>query len=749
MGHLINPIAYRLGHSRSWEDSWFTKSIYYPEFLHSILRIRQYIYYFWTTRFMEKKGILLSHLNIYKFTKELLIKIFLYNTDYEKYVYSFFARGVGIFSDSFYYRLKKKKKRKEPFSYQRYKPDLFFLLFLYHSYFSKMKVKRRKRYQNAFIYLLNSKNKKIRMKLLPTKQKEDVDFVSYKTQERVFLNNSYLDKVRNNKLNSFIALQEDDNILQKNSSLKIPAYENKIRLLSSKRLNLGFLDFLIYIFLKINMINKKKEDQIRNKKNRKKVEMIMNYQTKIQQWIVFLKKYIEINIKLSRKEDRGRSLRNFYFFLVFIVKVIEKVKSNSSRVKFRLRELNLRLIRLFIFNRVFTQFAFFYGKFLSYILNLLSNWKNFKFKFCFISNNSVNARFLTRYMGLKLKKKFPLFVVINPLKKEFRKLSNKKKDRKSGLLFNYFSSKIIKDKAKIDYKVCYTNVLKYLYNKYFVFYYSYYKENKLLITFDIFVFIFFLKKNYKYNFFLILLKKKFYNNNVWLKYKKKRVLSKKWIQFLNVLLKNRICKLLLIENLNVISRLYFYIKNKLLINLFFSKGRQNVDNLVNVYFALRGDNETFFFYNSNYIYLTIDFFFRNYNLLNNDTLLSINTNILLMSTYLFNSFMFYKFVQYSFNELVSYLNINKKKYYLKMKELFSTSSYILGYKMSLKGRFTRKQRASSVWFHQGFVPLNTIKGCVDYSFFTIPLKNSAVSIKLWLYKNTNGIIWDNKFLSKR
>jgi hypothetical protein len=58
--------------------------------------------------------------------------------------------------------------------------------------------------------------------------------------------------------------------------------------------------------------------------------------------------------------------------------------------------------------------------------------------------------------------------------------------------------------------------------------------------------------------------------------------------------------------------------------------------------------------------------------------------------------MFYLYVQYGFSSLFSYLKINKKSYYFKMKELYSTSSFILGYKMSFKGRFTRKQRASSV-----------------------------------------------------
>jgi len=92
--------------------------------------------------------------------------------------------------------------------------------------------------------------------------------------------------------------------------------------------------------------------------------------------------------------------------------------------------------------------------------------KNFKFKFCFITNNSVNAKFLTRYMGLKLKRKFPLFFVVNPLKKELRKLSNKKKEKKFNLLFYFFSSKIKLNKMSLNYKQSFINILTYLYKKY-------------------------------------------------------------------------------------------------------------------------------------------------------------------------------------------------------------------------------------------------------------------------------------------
>ncbi len=114
--------------------------------------------------------------------------------------------------------------------------------------------------------------------------------------------------------------------------------------------------------------------------------------------------------------------------------IIYKVRRTSSRIQFKLRELNLKLIRLFLSNKILKIFGIFYGKFLSHILSLFIKIENFNFKFCFITNNSVNAKFLTRYMGLKLKRKFPLFTVVNPLRKELRKLSRKKKRKESKFI---------------------------------------------------------------------------------------------------------------------------------------------------------------------------------------------------------------------------------------------------------------------------------------------------------------------------
>jgi hypothetical protein len=219
---------------------------------------------------MEKKGILLSHFYIYKLSKILLIKIFLYNTDFEKYIYSFFARGVGIFSDSFYYRLKRKKKKNEPFRYERYKPDLFFLLFLYYGYFSKIKIKRKKRSKKGFFFKIKKKNN----------LKENFDsFNHYFFKKREHLSQKYLNKLKNSDLNFFFKLSDK---MKKNKIFNISAYENKIKELNSKKLNMGFLDFLVYIFFKINMLEKKEEDILRARKSRKSLEMILNYPVKFQ-----------------------------------------------------------------------------------------------------------------------------------------------------------------------------------------------------------------------------------------------------------------------------------------------------------------------------------------------------------------------------------------------------------------------------------------------------------------------------------
>lgn len=55
---------------------------------------------------------------------------------------------------------------------------------------------------------------------------------------------------------------------------------------------------------------------------------------------------------------------------------------------------------------------------------------------------------------------------------------------------------------------------------------------------------------------------------------------------------------------------------------------------------------------------------------------------------------------------------------------------ILGFKFHFCGRFSRKQRASSIWVVSGALPLNTTHVYIDYAFSEVVLKNSICSIKV-------------------
>jgi ribosomal protein S3 len=86
------------------------------------------------------------------------------------------------------------------------------------------------------------------------------------------------------------------------------------------------------------------------------------------------------------------------------------------------------------------------------------------------------------------------------------------------------------------------------------------------------------------------------------------------------------------------------------------------------------------------------------------------------------------------NWLFAYLNINKRKVRLGRSV---TPRYLIGFKFHCLGRFTRRQRASSKWVDAYKMPLNTLSAFIDYGFFTIPLRNSAIAVKVWLYKDKN------------
>ena len=68
---------------------------------------------------------------------------------------------------------------------------------------------------------------------------------------------------------------------------------------------------------------------------------------------------------------------------------------------------------------------------------------------------------------------------------------------------------------------------------------------------------------------------------------------------------------------------------------------------------------------------------------------------------------------------------------------------MLGFKLHFVGRFSRRQRASSIWFMQGKIPLNTIEAKIEFGYYTIPLFNSAVRVKIYINR---GIAFDEYWI---
>jgi hypothetical protein len=57
-------------------------------------------------------------------------------------------------------------------------------------------------------------------------------------------------------------------------------------------------------------------------------------------------------------------------------------------------------------------------------------------------------------------------------------------------------------------------------------------------------------------------------------------------------------------------------------------------------------------------------------------------------------------------------------------------SLLYGYKFHFSGRFTRKQKAASLWYSKGANPVSSMAHDVEYGFHTVTLKYSACTLKV-------------------
>jgi hypothetical protein len=646
MGHLINPIAFRLNFFKSWEDSWFVKNIYYPEFFNGMLKLRNYLYYFLTEKKILKSGIFLSNFFIIKYNKIYIINIYIYHIDFEKLSFECIN---NLYSSFFSYnRNNKIRKISNFFKLFINNIDVFFFIIFFYKIFYKKKIIKKKNICKFFqtnLFLKSNdfqdyyKNLLLKCNEIIINKLFNVDFFKKKELE--------LKELKLNEKYEYNILINYNNLLLKNKNFK--EYEYKSYKLSKNKIddpysNLTLFEFVMFLLKKVGF----------NSKNK-----IFDKILKFKCMILFLSIFKNLDYKFTKIK------LNYSFLLFFFISLLKSILINLKNIKIKANKNNIRnKVYFLLYNYLGYKFFFKEFKiiisFLNNIFFILNKVRNISYRFFFLSNRNITARWLCRYIGIKLKNNYSFYSVLNPIKKELYKLCKLNKKRNYNKLYN-LNNLIKRNNFKLKLK------FKNLIHKFFFLYikenFLYYINNNNYI-YDLYIY-FNNKKEIRYfNLFNFLKTYKYIYINIFISFY--------WE--LNLLKKQKILD-------NIIYKIY----NFLLIN---------INNKFNIEF------KKFYF-----------------------------------SIFFFNNLLKFNYFKYIWLQIKKFnarniRNSNIIKY-----------SMLLGYKLAFKGRFSRKQRASNIWYMHGKVPLNTLSVKLDYFFFTIPLKNSAISIKIILYKS----LYNEKF----
>lgn len=562
MGHIVNAKGMRLGWVSNWCDQWFSELQFYPEYLHSIYRIRFFLIYFFNMHALEQRGFFFSHFDIIKIYKNLKINIFYYD-----------GQGESLYTD---------------------------MIFDY---------------------------------TVAVLRDIDNDDPETKVWEGLF---------EPLKILIIFNLLFEFNMLEWNSDIK----KYIMKALSS-----GNMRYIKHIFIN-NILYYNKECNI------------------------LLSKYV-------------------FFLFYFFNKNLYKKTNLYSRCY-----LEAVLKRFFFilagFDWMYTFFIY-VSEILMFILSILNPYFKLYTSFYAISNNCVNAKFLSRFIARKFAQNYGFYELINPIRRELRVVCKETKGSYGGVFFNKLKDRIDFGKIKIYRKSLFKSFLTYLF-----------------INFNKYSFKFF-NKNFTW-FSLNMLYIYIWMNNTLISINKLITFSIKYYlrrsafsYFFSGNFKNHI---------KIFNRFFYPNKNA-------------------VMFFLPKINFTGFF---NYIY---EDFITNKNIIFiNILILNKNMSYFRYAQHHFNRYMQYNFWMY--NDGLFFLTA--KYNILKRRILKPKKGGLFGFKMQCSGRFTRRQRASSIWFSYGSTPLNTIKERIDYSFFSIPISNSKITIKVWLHLNNTYPNWYFKLL---
>lgn len=385
------------------------------------------------------------------------------------------------------------------------------------------------------------------------------------------------------------------------------------------------------------------------------------------------------------------------FFLIYI-----NIKLNIARTSLFITPNRNSIFRRFYFfyafKNVLGRWVAAFGHRMERCLNHLhNNYYPVNVRIFLVNNNCVNAKFLSRFIAKKIWQGMTVKDVLNPIRRELLYLMA----ITSLPVSSYFN--MVTEEGRMHLfniwfdKSLYKNSLSFIFNNYFrLVKYIFYKENTY-ITIDLFIM-----------FMLFYSKKKKANNNL---------LERTPNFFVNIA--------------------HNYFTTKIVLVCFFEHDIF-VDNVDQLFFPkiyrhtyLNPINKYQDLYNTVYIH-----FFVNKHCLTNNNYFIVATKQQFSSVYNcglnWRRFLNYRYWSVNYKAIYTDLGVN----FLKSRIKIHTKGHnLIGYKMYLRGRFKRKQRAGHWWFSKGKTPLNTLSAFIDYSYFVIPIVNSTISVKVWLYKS--------------
>lgn len=686
MGLVINPIAYRIGYSKTWTDAWYLHRINYPVFVHNVIAVKSLVFFilfrYFPSRFSKW---VYSHLSFYYLNNKFFINIYIYDAN----------------NQYLYWKLVKRHKKR------------WFKKVRYVRYWTKK-------------YLLDKKYLFQRWILLLQQFHINVEELQL-DDKRFWLPKRELRKIDHLKWKYGNDWQAKEDLY----IWKFPIFSTA----NGAYNKLGF-PILNQIFKRVI------SPALKKIKRKKKNHLLFESANKI-----------------------VKSYKLLYFFFSFVDKIF-KFSPVYPRVPFN------RFVIKFIFRFFFIWFVYkpFFSQ-LSKMLEWIVLYLNIdsKVKIFLLDNHHLTASFISRFILIALRMKFDYRDTMIPIRKSLnrqmyvRRLANINEKRQYG--WNMYSKKYAKLESdrRLFYKsligLSKLNFYKYIHTlKYKKRTYRFFRRKKYIYSFN-------LKRNLdlffnKFN--------KIINSNIYklhVGYKKFN-LYKKWSLYKSYK-KIKIRALILKKFIF----LFNFIKKNYLLKFFF-----DLNNFFYFNFKYYNFFEKFLnFLTDSILYKRNDFLYNKIIFLNNLKLYKkrLKKKYKIIIYYFFFYFNGYSKPYISFpvnnlsyrhfvNKIFNFerINIKKRKKSLntdleiipfknKLKRieiLDNHRSFLYGYKFHFVGRFTRKQKAASLWFLKGSNPVSSFYANVDYGFYTNIMRYSTCSLKVWLYKSQKVPIRGFRFI---